>query len=39
VVPVSGSQFGSAVVAGFPSVSAAWIAVTGRQSWYVYFES
>src|ERR1700751_630999 len=39
VLPASGSQFGSATVAGVPSVSARGIAVTGRQSWYVYFAS
>src|ERR1700746_1003989 len=39
VLPASGSQFGSATVAGLPSVSAGWIAVTGRHSWYVYFAS
>src|SRR6266704_3261811 len=35
----SGVQVGSAVVAGLPSMSALRIAVTGRQSWYVYLES
>src|SRR5689334_2568828 len=39
VLPASGSQFGSATVAGLPSVSARRIAVTGRQSWYMYFAS
>src|SRR5581483_6795638 len=39
VVPASGSQFGSATVSGLPSVSASLIAVTGRQTRYVYFAS
>src|SRR5262245_9518339 len=39
VLPASGSHAGSAVVAGLPSVSAIWIAVTGRQSLYVYLAS
>src|SRR5882724_9425464 len=32
-VPVSGVQVGSAIVSGLSSVSAARIAVTGRQNW------
>jgi hypothetical protein len=39
VLPVSGSQFGSAVVSGLPSVAASRIAVTGRQKRWVYFAS
>src|SRR5262245_29754483 len=39
VFPASGSQFGSATVAGLPSLSASRIAVTGRQSAYAYFAS
>src|ERR1700761_6455519 len=39
VLPASGSQVGSATVARLPSVSARRIAVTGRQSWYVYLAS
>src|ERR1700746_3470119 len=39
VLPASGSQFGSATVFGLASVSARRIAVTGLQSWYVYFAS
>src|SRR3954447_8426032 len=35
----SGVQFGSATVSGLPSVSAARIAVTGRQNAYVYLAS
>src|ERR671929_661622 len=35
----SGDQFGSAVVASLPSVSASWMAVTGRHEPYVYFAS
>src|SRR5215472_13008134 len=36
---MSGVQFGSAGVSGLPSVSAARIAVTGRQKLYVYLAS
>src|SRR4029453_14278521 len=38
-VVASGVQFGSAAVAAFPSLSAARIAVIGRQKWYVYLPS
>jgi hypothetical protein len=38
-VVASGVQFGSAAVAGFPSLSAARIAVNGRQKWYVNLAS
>ena len=39
VLPTCGSQFGSAAVSGLLSVSAARMAVTGRQKLYVYFVS
>src|SRR6478609_3283009 len=39
VLTESGSQVGSATVSGLPSVSARRIAVTGRQSRYVYLAS
>src|SRR5262245_35320936 len=38
-VAISGVQVGSAAVAGLPSVSAARMAVTGRQKLYVYLVS
>src|SRR5579864_5870322 len=38
-VVTRGFQFGSATVAGLPSVSARRIAVIGRLNWYVYLAS
>src|SRR6185312_3259754 len=38
-VGTRGFQVGLPIVAGLPSVSANWMAVTGRQSWYVYLAS
>src|SRR3954467_5951480 len=38
-VTINDSQFGSAAVAGLPAVSAARIAVMGRQKLYVYLVS
>src|SRR5262245_10654103 len=35
-VASSGVQFGSATVSGFPSLSASWIAVIGRQKFQEY---